>query len=444
MASRGFVLLALCSCSTSAGTDVSADGPVAYEASADRLEIPADTAADASARDVAREDDPGDASTGPDAAPEAGADAVRPSCIQDSELHFSAPVPLFVRGGRLSRAMTATNDGRLAIAAGWWGRGGTYYLGSTDGGRTFQPAKLLEPVANDNLEIALGPRHVYVTSALFGLAASVVLWRGPTDGSDPGPSETIQFGPWDTYLGVPVAAADGRVTMFLANGSLAANADEGTLVSSAAEPQGVFTQPRKLFWPGVGVAGHYHANGKLYIAYALEGQPPWMELRWSADNGATFSAPIVRSTTGGQVWTPKLYELTTGDLVAIGLDGYLGSPPARTVAVRFDVARGVFDPAVVVDEGSIVCWDSARLGNGRIYVVGTFGELGEPGVSKLRFSDDDGRTWSTSRPIPVMERDDLCPMLAASRDELYLLWSHGDALALARAGGPGACAATLP
>ena len=120
-------------------------------------------------------------------------------------------------------------------------------------------------------------------------------------------------------------------------------------------------------------------------------------------------------------------------------DGYPLNPPHRLVIMRFDVASGAFAPDRVVDEGDILCWDSARLGSGRIFMTSTFEHPGQPMVATLRFSDDDGRTWSPSRAIPGIDAPSFCPSLAASQDELYLLWSHDDSLRFARAGGRGAC-----
>jgi hypothetical protein len=148
------------------------------------------------------------------------------------------------------------------------------------------------------------------------------------------------------------------------------------------------------------------------------------------------------STGCGPVLDPKLYETGTRDLLLVAGDSYGLAPTHRKFAVRFDVVAGRFDPAVTVHEGPTMCFDSARLGQGRIYVVMTLGRAGQPSEGvRLSFSDDDGRTWSQLRPIPILMPTALCPSLAASYDELYLMWGREDAIQFARAGAASVCPA---
>jgi hypothetical protein len=114
------------------------------------------------------------------------------------------------------------------------------------------------------------------------------------------------------------------------------------------------------------------------------------------------------STGCGPVLDPKLYETGTRDLLLVAGDSYGLAPTHRKFAVRFDVVAGRFDPAVTVHEGPTMCFDSAR---------------------------------SQLRPIPILMPTALCPSLAASYDELYLMWGREDAIQFARAGAASVCPA---
>jgi hypothetical protein len=366
-------------------------------------------------------------------------DADSSGCVTEGELHFSPPQVMFALGGRRSRAMDATGDRRLAVIAGWYGRPGVFYFDSLDGGRAFRPTMQLSQFGPDNVRIALGPRRVYLTSALFELYASVILWHGAVgELTDPSRFQIIQWGPPGTYVGTPVPAADGRVAMLLENDTLG-NPTDGEYVSTAPDEES-FAEPYKLFWPPVCAAGIYHSNGTLFMAYPLEGSPPQLVMRWSRDNGATFSDPVIRASSGGQVWCPKLYELPDGRVLVVTREGNALGSTQRVVAVAFDVTTGQFADAVIVDDGQVLCFDAARTTAGRLFVTSTFGQPGMPpqGVA-LRFSDDGGRTWSGQHAIPGIDPGEVCPVLAASDDELYLLWSQGDGLLFGRAGGEAAC-----
>jgi hypothetical protein len=375
----------------------------------------------------------------------AGVDLAPPSCLTEGALTFSPPVSLFLPSGRRSRAMAATPDRKVTVVGGWWGRAGVFYFDSLDGGRTFRPALQLSSFGPDNVHIALGAGHVYLTSALFDLTTSVFLWHGAVDNlDDPSKFQAIDFGPDNTYAGTPVTASDKRVALFLENGSLDTLPDEGQYVSSAASDDGSFSDPHKLFWPAVCTGGLYHSNGKLFMAYplggGLDGSPPPLEMRWSDDNGATFSEPVARVSSGGQIWCPTLFEVADGSVLVVVREGNAIGSTQRTVAVKFDVTSNQFGPDVFVYEGQVLCSNAAMTQGGRLFVTGAFGDLSSPptGVG-LRFSDDGGVSWSDQQRIPWIGAGQYCPDLAASDDELYMMWNDQDALFFGRAGGPTVC-----
>jgi hypothetical protein len=134
-----------------------------------------------------------------------------------------------------------------------------------------------------------------------------------------------------------------------------------------------------------------------------------------------------------------LYETRSGDLVVLARDGYHFSS-ARTVAVRFDVANRHFDPPTIIQEAEMRCYDSARTGSGRLYVVSTLDDVGKDFARfEIAFSDDDGRTWSPPGLIPTMGPMKSCPDVAASKDELFMVWSDARSLLFARVGAESVC-----
>jgi hypothetical protein len=367
-----------------------------------------------------------------------------PRCVSSGGLWFSPPQALPTVGGNRGFQMAAGVDRQLTVVAGSAGGPGVFYVDSSDGGRTFRPAFQLSNFGPDNVQIAVGPNHVYLTSALFTLYASTILWHGQLDSlTDPSSFEVIQFGPEGTYQGTPVTAGDGRVALLLENATLDAAPTEGEYISSASSDAS-FGDPHQLFWPAVCAGGIYHSNGNLFMAYPVQdlNGNSFMEMRWSADNGATFSDPISRDSSGGQVWCPKLYELPTGQLLTVTREGFGSNPPQRTIAAPFDVSAKQFGATVIVEEGHVLCFDAARTASGRQFVTSTFGDLGMPSTGvDLRYSDDGGLTWSDPLVIPGMSSPtDVCPVLAASADELYILWRDASAqLVLSRAGASNVC-----
>lgn len=165
----------------------------------------------------------------------AASDAEPPRCVSRGGLWFSPPQALPAVGGNRGFRMAAGVDRQLAVAAGSAGGPGVFYVDSLDGGRTFRPAMQLGNFGPDNVQIALGPNHVYLTSALFTLSASTVLWDGQLDSLiDPSSFEVIQFGPEGTYMGTPVTAGDGRVALLLQNGTVDTAPTEGEYISTAS------------------------------------------------------------------------------------------------------------------------------------------------------------------------------------------------------------------
>jgi hypothetical protein len=335
--------------------------------------------------------------------------------------------------GPQAYAMAATANRKLVVVGSTSG-GGINYVDSLDGGRSFRASTRLGTFEPNNLYLALGADQVYVTSARFADHTSVFLVHAPIDALvEPPNFQTIELTPFGAYFGIPIAGPAGQVAMLLGYDTW--DSSGGEFVSTAASDMS-FSTAHKLFWPEVCAAGVYHSNGKLYIVYGLDtSNGPIMQIRWSADSGATFSDPITRNSSGGTVWCPKLYELPDGHLLIVGQEGYALNPPQRNVAVPFDVANNQFESTVIVDEGDLVCCNSARTATGRQFVATTFGDPGDPpqGVT-LRYSVDGGLSWSVPYGIPGMAAADLCPQLAASDDELYLLWRDSDAYLLSRAG----------
>jgi hypothetical protein len=372
----------------------------------------------------------------------AASDAEPPRCVSSGGLWFSPPQALPAVGGNRGFQMAAGVDRQLAVAAGSAGGPGVFYVDSLDGGRTFRPAMQLGNFGPDNVQIALGPNHVYLTSALFTLSASTVLWDGQLDSLiDPSSFDVIQFGPEGTYMGTPVTAGDGRVALLLQNGTVDTAPTEGEYISTASSDAS-FGDPHLLFWPAVCAGGIYHSNGSLFIAYVLQDVSGYsfMEMRWSSDNGATFSDPVSGDASAGQIGCPKLSELPSGQLLAITSVGSALNSPARTIARPFDVSANQFGATVTVEEGKVLCFDAAHTASGRQFVTSTFGDPGMPptGVD-LRYSDDGGLTWSDPLAIPGISPTDECPVLAASADELYILWWDAAQLFLSRAGASSVC-----
>lgn len=362
-----------------------------------------------------------------------------PSCVSSGGLSFSRPQVLPGVNGEKGVVMAATADRNLVAVGGTTEGVGTYYVDSLDGGRSFRSPVKLSGFGPDNLNLAVGSGGVYATSASFAAHTSVFLWYAPLGlGPEPPSFQAIELNPIGAYFGNPVPGPNGRIAVLLGYDTW--DSSGGEMITTAFQDL-VFSSPHKLFWPEVCAAGIYHSNGSLYIAYGLDTtNGPIMEIRWSSDGGTTFTEPVRRTSSGGDVWCPKMYELPDGNLLLANREGYALNPPQRTVAVTFDVAGNQFYTQVIIDQGDIVCSDSARTAAGRLYVSATFGDPGDAlqGVN-LRYSDDGGSSWSAPYSIPGMAITAGCPELAASSDELYILWREGSDFLLSRAGGATAC-----
>ena len=215
-------------------------------------------------------------------------------------------------------------------------------------------------------------------------------------------------------MGQPIAGRDGWVAIFLDN-DLSGDATAGNYVSTSSTPSGPFSEPQRLFWPPVCAAGLYHSNGSLFMSYGIDnvhiGQQ--MQMRWSVDNGASFSDAVYRLTSGGRAWCHKLYELRDGTVLAVAFEG-----AAQVVGAPFDPVTHQFGQTQTIATGSVICADSARTGTGRLYVSVTTGDINTPSSrsTALTFSDDDGRTWSPPQGLLGTEASPGCPQLAASDD----------------------------
>jgi hypothetical protein len=365
-----------------------------------------------------------------------GSDVPIPQCVQSGSLYFAAPQPVSVPGGGFEFAIAATTKGKLGAMARWSGRTGLFYFDSLDGGRSFRPAMQLSSFPFMNFRIAAGRDHIYLAAG--GYDDSVILWLAPfANLSDPTQFTTIQIGPYGNYVGQPVAGRDGRVAMLLQNDTLGGGPITGQYISTASTPIGPFSEPRRLFWPPTCAAGLYHSNGSLFMTYGMDnlniGQQ--MQMRWSADNGATFSDAVFRLTSGGRAWCHQLYELGNGTALAVSREG-----TQQVVAVPIDPMTNQFGQPQVIANGYLSYADSARTGTGRLYVSITTGDSTNPiQATMLTFSDDEGQTWSPPQALLGIEAGECCPKLAASDDELYFLWGRGQTLMFGRAGNKSAC-----
>src|SRR5689334_19585734 len=105
----------------------------------------------------------------PDASPpkDAGGDndaPPLPPCVERGG-HYSSPPNFFLPISTVygSHGFAANHDRRLAIVFGEPGLAS--YIDSLDGGRSFRPVIHIPQLTMDNMNVAVGPRHVHITSA---------------------------------------------------------------------------------------------------------------------------------------------------------------------------------------------------------------------------------------------------------------------------------------
>jgi hypothetical protein len=376
------------------------------------------------------------------AAPESEADA--PQCVLEGAVYFAAPVMIASAGGSGGRIVASNAENQVAFVTRV--NNSLSYVDSLNGGRTFRNRFNVFGLGTDNLRLAVGPRHVHVTSGLFEPATSAMsVTYGAAEIEalhEQAQFELVQFGPWDTNAAFLALSNDGPVALFLENFTLGFSPNEGTYIAvSKTGLAADFSEPRRLSQSPTCVAGLWHSSGALYMAYDIGTSPARFEVRWSMDQGSTFSPPVGLDSLGSFVDCPKLYEQKDGSLLLVTREGYGTSIERRILARRFNLIAQQFDREVTaLSTARTLCFDAARTASGRVYVSHTLGETGRPAEGVvLSYSDDDGETWASPTRVPLLDRDTLCPSLAASREELYLTWSRGETVMFSRAGGRAAC-----
>jgi hypothetical protein len=358
------------------------------------------------------------------------------SCSRVGDLYFAPPTLVSPFGGSGGVRIAASADRKLAIVTA-----GAYW-DSLDGGRTFRPGILLSQFGPTNLNIALRGSYVHITGAFVDAPATLMYAAAEMNTlRDESQFVRTQLGPLNTYVAELAPGPQGQAAVFLENGSLGGVPTEGTYVTVANTPLALdFSPPKRIYGAGECVGGLWHSSGTLYAAYQTEGSKASLEVSWSTDGGATFSAPLAR-TASTSARCPALYEQSDGNVLLIIDDGGDAYSTQRVLAVHLDqttkhlsVGNSPF-PA-----GPKICYSSTRTAAGRTYVALVPGRPGDqPQIPKLSYSDDDGQTWAAPILIPNLRFDSYCPVLAASNDELYLSWSNGEQILFSRAGDSAAC-----
>ena len=446
-------LLGVVLSATSRGTDPSgATKDVESEPETDGAVIDADDAAlDLASEEVettldAREDQV-DARLDsiPDTSPskDAGGDTDAPPlppCVERGGLYFSRPNLFFsistVYG---SHAFAANRDRRLAIVFGEPGLAS--YIDSLDGGRSFRPVMHIPQLSMTNMNVAVGPRHVHITSARVDSEQAVRHATAEIDTfQDPSQLVVTQFS--NSNAGRLVPSAQDWIAVILRAGFFSS---AGSFASVAKTPLlADFSEPQKIS-TGETCTGLWHSSGTFYVVDPIDVSGsglPRLDLRWSNDAGTTFSSPLMIVSTNGLVGCPALYEQVDGNILIVSGEGLTRAPEPQIVARTFDRATQEISRTVVVaKELGVSCFSVARASS-RTYLTRGVGDQQALRV-ELTYSDDDGQTWSPFIEVPYLNGLG-CPKMAAAGDEGYLHWRTSEGLQLTRVGNAGACDMSPP
>jgi hypothetical protein len=361
-----------------------------------------------------------------------------PPCIQRGGLYFSRPnVVLSISQVYGSHQFAANRDQRVAIVFGEPGLAS--YIDSLDGGRTFRPLFHIPQLTNTNMNVAVGPHYVHITSAQVSDPQAVRHLTAAIDTlQDPSQFVVTQFdGP---NAGLLVPSPQDWIAVLLRAGVFST-----TWYVSIAQtpPMADFSEPQMISNDNF-CGGLWHSSNLLYLtdAHDVSGPGlPRLDLRWSSDLGTTFSPPTMIVSTNGQVGCPALYEQTDGNILLVYSEGLRVAPEPQIVARTFDrAAQEISRTAIVGKEMGLSCLSVARASN-RTYVLKGVGNAAPPRV-ELTYSDDDGKTWAPFIEVPYLNGS--CPMMAASRDEAYLHWRTDDSMLLARVGDFTVCDMSAP
>jgi hypothetical protein len=385
--------------------------PETLESAADTPSQPLDAAVD-SGVDVGFPDAPADDN-----------DAPPPPCVERGGIYFARPSTFGPVSLVYGVALAANRDRRVALVFGE--PGFTSYVDSLDGGRTLRPLMRLSQLARANMNVSIGPHHVHIASVMF--PEHVVTYGTAEIDSFLDPSQLARFNFVGSNYAWMVPNADGSLAVLLRT----FGTGSGSFVSVAKTPlAGDFSQPVEVS-KGETCAGLWHSSGTLYVAVTFNAAR--LDIQWSNDLGATFSAPVTVNAPFGQFQCPKLYEQADGNILMITVAGYNTTGEQQLSALTFDHAtKQITRTTMVPQQAGTRCMNSVRVSK-RTYVTTAIEVSATFYRGNLRYSDDDGATWALPIEVPYLDGAG-CTMLAASRDEVYFHWftAHGDPMKLDR------------
>lgn len=313
----------------------------------------------------------------------------------------------------------AMNDDRafLAMATGAW------LVGTSFDGSTFVPPLVIQSGGlADQPALAVGGGFVHFVWTYFDGPGTIIYNR----------ADMSLEGPSTPSLALSPASYQAKVAAHQ-NGEVAIAWDvhpdywdpDGPRITTSFEGGSSFSDPQLLAYEAACPALAY-VDGLLVAAWIFGSE---LRIATSADNGASFGAPVTLATTTTKFWCPAVVDNHVGEALVLWEQGP-GAGKRSTHVRSYAPASGTLGSKIqlVPPDETNACSNIASSPTGEVVVAHSHGSIIQADwVTELYLSDDGGHTFGSPVAVDVIDKESPCPDVGYGLSgHVYLAWNRED------------------